>query len=171
MQLTLAAQLLRIRAESSLKKQRSRGTVPGKSQTVTHDATGAQCDADTFPRGRWEKAMHNVSNPLNAHARDNLLPSALAPGDPRRQAVPAQTLIPVPFVSEIRRVTHMNRKRRTVLWLYNEDYEYLNAVAEHDMDSKNVSMHRLVKALRAAGIKSFLRLEDGIKRLPPPGRS
>lgn len=65
----------------------------------------------------------------------------------------------------------MTRKRRTVLWLYNEDYEYLSAVAEHDMDSKNVSMHRLVKALRAAGIKSFLRLEEGIKRLPPPGRS
>jgi len=66
----------------------------------------------------------------------------------------------------------MNRKRRTVLWLYNEDYEYLSAVAEHDMDSKNVSMHRLVKALRAAGIKSFLKLDESFKRLPPPsGRS
>jgi hypothetical protein len=61
----------------------------------------------------------------------------------------------------------MNRKRRTVLWLYTEDYEYLSAVAEHDMDSKNVSMHRLVKALRAAGVKSFLRFEETLRRLPP----
>ena len=115
--------------------------------------------------------MHNVSNPLNAHARDNLLPRALAPSDPRRQAVPVQTLTPFPSSPEHRRVTHMTRKRRTVLWLYNEDYEYLSAVADHDMDSKNVSMHRLVKALRAAGIKSFLRLEEGIKRLNPPGKA
>lgn len=65
----------------------------------------------------------------------------------------------------------MHRKRRTVLWLYNEDYEYLSSIAEHDSDSKNVSMHRLVKALRAAGIKSFLRLDESLKRLPPsPGR-
>jgi len=62
---------------------------------------------------------------------------------------------------------NMNRKRRTVLWLYTEDYEYLSAVAEHDMDSKNVSMHRLVKALRAAGVKSFLRFEETLRRLPP----
>lgn len=62
----------------------------------------------------------------------------------------------------------MNRKRRTVLWLYKEDYEYLSAVAEHDMDSKNISMHRLVKALRAANVKSFLRIEEVLKRLPPP---
>jgi len=62
----------------------------------------------------------------------------------------------------------MNRKRRTVLWLYTEDYEYLSAVAEHDSDSKNVSMHRLVKALRAAGVKSFLRLDESFRRLPPP---
>jgi hypothetical protein len=66
----------------------------------------------------------------------------------------------------------MNRKRRTVLWLFNEDYEYLSAVADHDMDTKNVSMHRLVKALKAAGIKSFLKLEEDFRRLPqPPGRS
>ena len=65
----------------------------------------------------------------------------------------------------------MNRKRRTVLWLYNEDYEYLDAVAEHDMDSKNVSMHRLVKALRSAGIKSFLKLDEQLRRLPPPART
>ena len=64
--------------------------------------------------------------------------------------------------------TQMNRKRRTVLWLYTEDYEYLSAVAEHDMDSKNVSMHRLVKALRTAGVKSFLRIEEMLRRLPPP---
>ena len=64
--------------------------------------------------------------------------------------------------------TQMNRKRRTVLWLYTEDYEYLSAVAEHDMDSKNVSMHRLVKALRTAGVKSFLRIEETLRRLPPP---
>jgi len=62
----------------------------------------------------------------------------------------------------------MNRKRRTVLWLYTEDYDYLSAVAEQDMDSKNVSMHRLVKALRTAGVKSFLRLDETLKRLPPP---
>ena len=55
---------------------------------------------------------------------------------------------------------------------YNEDYDYLTAVAEDDMDSKNVSMHRLVKALRGAGIKSFLRLDEALKRMPPPpGRS
>ena len=62
----------------------------------------------------------------------------------------------------------MTRKRRTVLWLYNEDYEYLSSVANHDMDTKNVSMHRLVKALRGAGIKSFLKLDEGLKRLTPP---
>lgn len=62
----------------------------------------------------------------------------------------------------------MNRKRRTVLWLYTEDYDYLSSVAEHDMDSKNVSMHRLVKALRTAGVKSFLRFDETLKRLPPP---
>jgi hypothetical protein len=58
----------------------------------------------------------------------------------------------------------MNRKRRTVLWLFNEDYEYLSAVAEHDSDSKNVSMHRLIKGLRSAGIKSFLKLDEALKR-------
>lgn len=62
----------------------------------------------------------------------------------------------------------MNRKRRTVLWLYTEDYEYLSAVADHDMDSKNVSMHRLVKALRSAGVKSFLRLDESLRRIPSP---
>jgi len=60
----------------------------------------------------------------------------------------------------------MNRKRRTVLWLYIEDYEYLSIVAEHDSDSKNVSMHRLVKALRAAGVTSFLRLDETLRQLP-----
>jgi hypothetical protein len=67
----------------------------------------------------------------------------------------------------------MNRKRRTVLWLFNEDYEYLRAVADYDSDSKNVSMHRLIKALRSAGIKSFLKLDDTFKRqqITPPGRS
>jgi hypothetical protein len=65
----------------------------------------------------------------------------------------------------------MTRKRRTVLWLYNEDYEYLSSVAEHDMDSKNVSMHRLVKTLRNAGVKSFLKLDETLKHLPaPPGK-
>ena len=62
----------------------------------------------------------------------------------------------------------MHRKRRTVLWLYNEDYEYLSAVAEHDSDSKNISMHRLVKALKAAGVKSFLKLDESFKRTQPP---
>jgi hypothetical protein len=65
----------------------------------------------------------------------------------------------------------MNRKRRTVLWLYNEDYEYLSSVAEHDMDSKNVSMHRLVKALRASGIKSFLKLDEHLKRQQISGKA
>lgn len=65
----------------------------------------------------------------------------------------------------------MTRKRRTVLWLYNEDYEYLSAVAANDMDTKNVSMHRLVKALRAAGLKSFLKLDEALRRHAPPGRS
>ena len=65
----------------------------------------------------------------------------------------------------------MTRKRRTVLWLYNEDYEYLSSVADQDMDSKNVSMHRLVKALRNAGVKSFLKLDETLKSLPaPPGK-
>jgi len=63
----------------------------------------------------------------------------------------------------------MARKRRTVLWLYNEDYEYLSAVAQHDMDSKNISMHRLVKALRAAGIKSFLKLDETLRKETVPG--
>jgi len=61
------------------------------------------------------------------------------------------------------RAHNMNRKRRTVLWLYTEDYEYLSSIADHDMDSKNVSMHRLVKALRAAGVKSFLSLNETLK--------
>ena len=61
----------------------------------------------------------------------------------------------------------MNRKRRTVLWLFNEDYEYLSAIAEHDSDSKNVSMHRLIKALRSAGIKSFLKLDETFRRALP----
>ena len=65
----------------------------------------------------------------------------------------------------------MTRKRRTVLWLYNEDYEYLSAVADHDMDSKNISMHRLVKALRQANVKSFLKIDETLKRLQPPGKS
>jgi hypothetical protein len=64
----------------------------------------------------------------------------------------------------------MARKRRTVLWLYNEDYEYLSAVAQHDTDSKNISMHRLVKALRAAGIKSFLKLDETLRKTTVPGR-
>lgn len=64
----------------------------------------------------------------------------------------------------------MTRKRRTVLWLYNEDYEYLSAVAEQDMDTKNISMHRLVKALRAAGIKSFLKLDETLRKTTIPGR-
>jgi hypothetical protein len=64
----------------------------------------------------------------------------------------------------------MNRKRRTVFWLYNEDYEYLSSVAEHDMDSKNVSMHRLVKALRAAGVKSFLKFDEQLKRQQMQGK-
>jgi hypothetical protein len=57
----------------------------------------------------------------------------------------------------------MKQKRRTVLWLFQEDYEYLESVAENDSDSKNTSMHRLVKLLRAAGIHSFvhLRLRSG----------
>jgi hypothetical protein len=40
--------------------------------------------------------------------------------------------------------TTPKRKRRTVLWLYAEDYEYLSAVAATDLDTKNASMHRLV---------------------------
>ena len=64
----------------------------------------------------------------------------------------------------------MTRKRRTVLWLYNEDYEYLSAVADHDMDSKNISMHRLVKALRQANVNSFLKLEETLKHMPPRGK-
>ena len=57
-----------------------------------------------------------------------------------------------------------SRKRRTVLWLFQEDYEYLSAVADSDSDSKNISMHRLVKALRKAGIRSFIHLEQHLKR-------
>ena len=65
----------------------------------------------------------------------------------------------------------MTRKRRTVLWLYNEDYDYLSAVADHDMDSKNISLHRLVKALRHAKIRSFLKLDETFKSLQPSGKS
>ena len=76
---------------------------------------------------------------------------------------PRSTVSPAPGA----RAHRMTRKRRTVLWLYNEDYEYLSSVADQDMDSKNVSMHRLVKALRNAGVKSFLKLDESLKRLPP----
>ena len=55
------------------------------------------------------------------------------------------------------------RKRRTVLWLYTEDYDYLSAIAKADSDSKNTSMQRLVKALRKAGVKTFLQLDQVIK--------
>ena len=89
-------------------------------------------------------------------------------GIDRARLTPALVRPTVSPVPSGKRVLPMNRKRRTVLWLYNEDCEYLSAVAEQDMDSKNVSMHRLVKALRAAGIKSFLKLDESIKRLPPP---
>ena len=65
--------------------------------------------------------------------------------------------------------TTPKRKRRTVLWLYAEDYEYLSAVAATDLDTKNVSMHRLVKALRAAGIQSFLLLESVLPNMSGPG--
>jgi len=64
----------------------------------------------------------------------------------------------------------MIRKKRTVLWLYPEDYEYLSAVAEHDMDTKNISMHRLVNVLRAAGVKSFLKLDETLRKTTVPGR-
>ena len=53
----------------------------------------------------------------------------------------------------------LKRKRRTVLWLYNEDYDYLKRIATADGDSKNVSMRRLVKALRTARVESFARLD------------
>jgi len=65
--------------------------------------------------------------------------------------------------------TTPKRKRRTVLWLYAEDYEYLSAVASTDLDTKNASMHRLVKALRAAGIGSFLLLESVLPNMSGPG--
>jgi hypothetical protein len=64
-----------------------------------------------------------------------------------------------PTLPRNREATTISRKRRTVLWLFQEDYEYLSAVAESDSDSKNISMHRLVKALRQAGIKSFVHLQ------------
>jgi ABC-type metal ion transport system substrate-binding protein len=54
------------------------------------------------------------------------------------------------------------RKRRTVLWLYHEDYEYLSRIASADGDSKNVSMRRLVKALRRAHVTSFINIEQQI---------
>src|SRR5437016_1943622 len=56
------------------------------------------------------------------------------------------------------------RKRRTVLWLFTEDYEYLSKIADNDGDSKNISMHRLVKALREANVTSFLSVEQILKR-------
>lgn len=56
------------------------------------------------------------------------------------------------------------RKRRTVLWLFIEDYEYLSTVAETDRETKNQSMHRLVKALRGAGVKTFSDLPRRIVR-------
>ena len=65
----------------------------------------------------------------------------------------------------------MKRKRRTVLWLYTEDYEYLSEIAGNDMDSKNISMHRLVKALRTAGINSFHKLDRHLKRIEEQART
>ena len=63
--------------------------------------------------------------------------------------------------------TVISRKRRTVLWLFQEDYDYLSSVAKCDSDSKNISMHRLVKALRGAGIKSFVHLKLQIVHKSP----
>ena len=62
------------------------------------------------------------------------------------------------------RTAMTSRKRRTVLWLFQEDYDFLANVADGDSDSKNVSMHRLVKALRKAGIRSFIHLEQHLKK-------
>ena len=109
---------------------------------------------------------------LRIHVGGNSPPSLISAENLRPAPILVKPLTtPIPFASEGQRVLPMNRKRRTVLWLFNEDYEYLSAVAEHDMDTKNVSMHRLVKALRAAGIKSFLKLEEGLRRSPQsPGR-
>jgi hypothetical protein len=49
-------------------------------------------------------------------------------------------------------------KRRTVLWLSTQDYEYLSTVATNDEDSKNRSMHRLLRWLREHRISSFTDL-------------
>lgn len=54
------------------------------------------------------------------------------------------------------------RKRRTVLWLFKEDFEFLELIAKTDGETKNASMHRLVRALRASQISSFRNVESSL---------
>ena len=61
------------------------------------------------------------------------------------------------------KIAWIPRKRRTVLWLFQEDYKYLSEVADNDSDSKNVSVQRLIRALRKAGIRSFVDIEEHLK--------
>ena len=61
---------------------------------------------------------------------------------------------------------HPPRKRRTVLWLFNEDYEFLDRIAKADGETKNASMHRLIRALRVNQVTSFRALENVLKALP-----
>jgi hypothetical protein len=51
-------------------------------------------------------------------------------------------------------------KRRTVLWLSQQDYDYLSTVAIKDGDTKNRSMHVLLGWLVKQGVTSF-RAIDG----------
>lgn len=46
----------------------------------------------------------------------------------------------------------MTRKRRTVLWLYNEDYEHLRAVAGHDVDTKKRWLDETLRKTTVPGI-------------------
>lgn len=48
-------------------------------------------------------------------------------------------------------------KRRVVLWLSVEDYEYFHNVVKNDRTSKSKSAHRLLSMLREADITSFQR--------------
>jgi len=57
-------------------------------------------------------------------------------------------------------MTHTPRKRRTVLWLFTEDYEFLERIADADGETKSASIHRLVRALRLRRVTTFRALES-----------
>jgi hypothetical protein len=58
------------------------------------------------------------------------------------------------------------QKRRTVLYLHEEDYAYLETVADADGDTRGRSVTKLIRYLRAQNITSFEELR---RKIAPVG--